>query len=407
MSTPPISQPSHAPLSEHLPLEIIQYVVSFVDDRTTLNAVSLTTHSLVPSAQAKIFSRVHFTDIKNHIQHFVSSPHISRYIHSIVAGVVDGDLPVLLDFLSDLRRASSVPSGGLKELTFTSLYSDVRWSTTILRSLYNSTLPCLSSLTLEAIEAPFFLVTSCTSLQCLRIYGSILYLEREERFSDLFNIEEDPLERHSIVPSLLESESMPLLTMLALDETRNDDINPSPLVWIFHSMTANVCLDIGYWREWNNYHPQGDNNQGLDLFHLYHFPHLLYFSTRIQWSNLGMEDHELRYRLDWLLDSADLSLHPLKILRLQLGMEYDDIYADNQFESECQLVREALVRLDHGLKESQLLEKLVIPILPKFHIMRGVLKNTLTTLSAAGKLSFDLTNMEDYFSSLNSCNTIS
>ncbi|KAH8817624.1 hypothetical protein DL96DRAFT_1622943, partial [Flagelloscypha sp. PMI_526] len=423
----------------HLPLEILQHIVFFINEHLTLKAVSLTSTALVYSAQAKMFSRLNLSrsppDI---IQYLTSSPHILWHIRSIIACQEDPELPTILGALAHSRR--------LVDLTFVSDGSHIPWPTPLLRVLLGKTLPFLLSLTLDQIDAPLFLVASCTSLQRLRAYASTLYAEGEEGFSTLFNMEENPLQHLGIISSSLESKSMPFLTMLALDGTRNDDPRMCPLVEavpqeIFPAlkcldlsrndanwfplediarvtkplMNQLVCLDIGHWPQLGNECAEEDYRQSLDLFQIHHYPHLLFFSALLQQKrhqDRNVEYNQLVCHIEWLLDMFGklASPHPLKILRLQLAAEWGDGDGVDGYEGEHRLSGGIWKRFDSILMENRYLErfeKVTIPILQKFRTMRWVLGDSLPMLSATGRLSFELTGIEDYFASWDSHNTIS
>ncbi|KAH8795223.1 hypothetical protein DL96DRAFT_1648006, partial [Flagelloscypha sp. PMI_526] len=420
--------------SANLPLEIFQSIVSSVEDHPTLAAISLVSKAFVHHAQAKIFARLDVSgrtfDI---IGHLISSPHISQHIHSIVIDYADDDLSKLLGILSTCRNTSG-PSRGLKELIISPEDPDYGWSTPLLRSLRTSTLPFLLSLELKWIDAPLFLVTSCTSLQRLRVYQCDLYSESDEEFDQTFRTFDDhlKLEQLGIVPSL-ESKLMPFLTTLALSKTRYHypdsptchlvkfiqqgnfpalkclDLSDNEPDWfplqdipklVGPLMNQLVCLAIGYWNAgWN----KNDLDQGIDFFRIDHYPNLIYFSAGVQ-SNPAVaheaESHELSRRLNWLLDSADFSQHTLKILRLEIGLAWEHVKASKRPENLYSHLRAAWMGLDRGLKENQVLQrlgKLAIPVHPKFHKMRGLLEDSLAMSSAAGKLTFEVTDMEDYF----------
>ncbi|KAH8817619.1 hypothetical protein DL96DRAFT_1820397 [Flagelloscypha sp. PMI_526] len=425
-----------------LPSEIIQHIVSFVSDRATLKVVSLISHVFVLQAQANLFSRISLTGRSSEsIQHIASSPHILRHIRSISADHEDLRFPALLDSFSDPWH-EQVYITKLRELIIVSASGYNPWPLNLLQSLYGKTLASLSSLTLDSLNAPLFLVTSCTSLRCLRAYGSILYKEGDSEFRALFKPEEDPLTQLGLLPSSLESNTMPFLTTLALDGTENNAIRTCPLVELIQQrkfpalkyldlsrndakwfplpdipkvvqplMNQLVCLDIGYWPQWNNEHEKVDHSQDLDLFHIHHYPHLLFFSTRLQQERVldrSTEACQMFFRLIWLYDGFKklTSPHPLKVLRLQLAADWFEnvgIDTPDSIESESLLWNDCWESLDFTLKGNQHLdtvEKVIIPILPKFRMMRGLLRDRLPTLNDAGKLSFELTDVGDQFLSV-------
>ncbi|KAH8817617.1 hypothetical protein DL96DRAFT_1622929 [Flagelloscypha sp. PMI_526] len=432
--------------SSRLPLEIIRHIVSFIHNRPTLKAVCLTSSIFVFPAQVTLFSCLNVPETSSEkIQSLTSSPHILQHIRSVIADHEDTQLPALLDNISAVEHASV----RLTSLTFVSHLEHNPWTTTLLRPLHEKILPFLSSLTLDAVIAPLFLVTSCTSLQCLRAYGSLLYTESDPEFRQLFKEDEFPLKHLKIIPSALEFKLMPFLTMLALDGTQNSPNSPvgrqiCPLVELIQRgqfpslkcldlsrndaewfplqnigkvvkplMNQLVCLDIGYWPQWDTDQANEDHMQDLDLFQIQHYPNLVFFSARLQQYrglDLNEEYDQLMCHLECLLSCfRNLAFpHPLKILRLQLAGEwYEDKNADvgDKYEGETwpQLSAGIWEVLDSALAVNfnlEALEKIVIPILPEFHIMRQAVRDNLPMLGAARELSFELTDIGGYFSSL-------
>ncbi|KAH8817623.1 hypothetical protein DL96DRAFT_392519 [Flagelloscypha sp. PMI_526] len=425
----------------HLPFEVLQYIVLFIDDRVTLKAVGLTSTALVHPAQTKIFSRLALSSISaTSIRSIISTPHILRYIRSVVSDVVDKELPALLSSLSNLPRLS-VQTNGLRELSFTADYENNTWSTALLRSLHGKILPFLTSLTLQSMDAPLFLITSCASLQYLKVYSSIISVEADAEFSSLFD---EDLAQLGITPSSLESGPMVPLTTLAIDATKNPGGRTCPIVDLIQLgrferlkcleleqsgsfwfpledlfivlkpvMSQLVSLDIGYWERWDNL--DEDHSQDLDLFQIQHYPQLQSFSTRLQSRRadrtLAEEQMCLSSRFNWLAESFEILAfpHPLRALCLRLetiwfmtGVNVG-IDVSSEFGGGYQQLKKVLGRLDKALARNpnlERLEKVITPILPEFSAMRLFLQECLVTLNAAGKLSFEFADMGERFLSL-------
>ncbi|KAH8817645.1 hypothetical protein DL96DRAFT_392862 [Flagelloscypha sp. PMI_526] len=282
--------------SQDFPLDITERIVHLIHDRPTLVALCLTSKTFVLPVQAKIFSRLDLTKKSSRvIRSLISAPHITWYTRSFIVNHTNPDLPALLGALSNYQQ-SPAESARVRDFTFTHDYGP--WTVTLLRPLVGKILPNLVSLTLDSIDAPIFLVTSCTSLQYLRVYSSVLHVEGDDGFSSLFD--QDIKQLGMISPSL-ESHLMPFLTLLGLDGTRNRNGELCPLVELIQQgkfgalkglefpresrywfplddiamvmkplMNRLVCLDVGYWPQWN------------DLFQIRLYPCLLFFSTRLQ-----------------------------------------------------------------------------------------------------------------------------
>ncbi|KAH8817638.1 hypothetical protein DL96DRAFT_1684585 [Flagelloscypha sp. PMI_526] len=436
---------SQSPTSSamRLPPEILDHVVSFIENGNGLKAMCLASKIWVFPAQAKLFSHLDLTRVSPdsiHSQSRISLLHIFQHTRSLVVDVNDTELSVILDALAQKAK--------LGELTLISPGYSRCWNTSLLRPLLETVLPLLSALTLDAVTLPLFLLTSCTFLRCLRAYEAVLYIEGDEAFDALFDKSEDPVKELAITPRTLESKSMAFLSTLAFESAGIDRQRLSPLARFAHEgkfpalkcldLTRNnaqwvpqrdivdlarplmnqlVCLDIGYWPKYVN---EEDHSRDLDLFEIHRYPHLLFFSIRLQgqsedaWYDLSIDIEYLYNQLlshtERLLDNiAKLtSIHPLTILRIHLaGTEYENINTDDfvdPFENtDLPSVEPMWKLLDSALTQNQhleSLEKLVIPIHPKFQATRELLKHDLVGLHAAGKLSFDVISMEEYFLSL-------
>ncbi|KAH8817639.1 hypothetical protein DL96DRAFT_1622976 [Flagelloscypha sp. PMI_526] len=430
---------SELPTSTRLPPEILQHMVSFIDDHLTLAAVCLMSRAFVFPARAKLFDQLDLSQTSHDtIQSLKSSPHILQHVRSITLnrGYLYPELDTLLATLGERAR--------LRELIAFYIY---RWKTTLLRELQEKFLPFLASLTLDKIDAPLFLVTSCTSLEWLRVYQTTLYVEEEEGFSDLFDLEEYSLRRVGITSSLLEAQSIPFLKGLALDRTRNDNQSMCPLVKLIEKfpalkcldlgrndtewfpleditkvvkplMSQLVCLDIGYWPQWAKDQCMENRSQDLDLLQIHHYPRLLFFSIRLIRRLEQIRNQDLEYLYDqllprpnWLFESIKKVTypHPLRILRIQPAADWSEDIHDGDigtFEDLGALTMEPYwILLDRTLVESPLLEgveKVVIPIHPKYWATRAILKRDLPVLNAAEKLSFETKDIKEYFLSLTS-----
>ncbi|KAH8817642.1 hypothetical protein DL96DRAFT_1820421 [Flagelloscypha sp. PMI_526] len=410
--------------SPHLPTEILQYTVSFIDDLPTLKAVCLTSNAFVFRAQAKLFACLSVTDTSpDNVQSLTSSPHIFQHFRSLIADIGNSQLLSVLDVFAQTKR--------LRELTFTSHMSS--FTTPLIRSLHGNTLPFLTSLALDKIEAPLFIVTLSTSLRSLRLYWSVLYKEGDEGYRGMFSEHQDPLKDLGI-PSSVESESMLHLTTLALDITRNAEWNISPLIELIQRgnfpalkcldftrcnsiwfpledwarigqplMHQLVCLDIDYWPYWDD---EGNlNAQNLDIFHIYNYPCLLFFSISLQRErdpDRDVEYNQLVRRLEWLMDGLEklTSPHPLKFLRLNLAADWQSEIDNDRYNDERPISRGIWGMLDDVLTLNQhveKLEKVIIPIHPTILAMRKLLEESLPMLTAAKKVSFELIDTAEYF----------
>ncbi|KAH8817618.1 hypothetical protein DL96DRAFT_1715342 [Flagelloscypha sp. PMI_526] len=443
-----------ATLSTYLPPETFEHIIFFIDDFTTLKTVCLSSNVFVLPAQARLFSHLNLTKTPpDIIQFLTSSPHISRHIRSIVVLKEDPALPVLLEALAQTAK--------LKELTLVGDYNVNPWPTVLLRVLMWKILPFLSSFTIDMISAPLFLVTSCTRLRCVQAYASDLHMERDKKFPDLFRTDEDALKQLGIIPSSLECEPMLFLTVLALDGTHNTIDRTCPLVELVQRgkfpalkgldlsrndaewfplqdiaklvtplMNQLVCLDVGYWPQWDYYgsscidslalsslirvfldRNDEDHTQDLDFFQIHYYPHLQFFSTRLQQKrNLNQNEEYIRIssHLQWIMDSVRRlpSPHPLKILRIQLAAEWcEGVGVNNKdgLEGERQLAGAIWETLVFELTQNphlERLERMVIPIHPEFPRMKQALEDRLMTLNVDGKLSFEFTDVGKYFESL-------
>ncbi|KAH8817637.1 hypothetical protein DL96DRAFT_1820416 [Flagelloscypha sp. PMI_526] len=433
---------SQSPTSTaRLPPEIIERVVSFIGNHKALKKICLTSKIFIFPSQAKLFSRLDTSMSPDDFESVISSPHISRHVRSLVAHKQNIASPAALDVLAQSTR--------LRELIFTGSWG--HWKTPSLQTLRIKILPYLSSLTLDGIDAPLFIITSCTSLQSLRVYeGGLYIMEGAETFRNLIDESEGPVERLGILPDL-ESQSMPFLTLLALDGTRNDSPRLSPLVKFIQEgkfpalkcldlsrngaewfplediatvtkplMNQLVCLDIGYWPNAVHEASKVNHSQDLDLFQIRHYPRLLFFSVRLH----PIQEHDphrtpripkqaysqlFHSSLHQLLKNITsfTSTHPLKVLRIYLMIEqFERLHTRivDLLETGCPTSLKPKWRLlDTALAEHQYLEgleKVVIPIYPKFRATRKLFEDELAKLNASRKLSFVSVDIVEYFSLL-------
>ncbi|KAH8817751.1 hypothetical protein DL96DRAFT_1623241 [Flagelloscypha sp. PMI_526] len=263
-----------------LPPELLLYMVSFIDDLSTLKTCCLAAQVFVELAQSRLFSRLDLTNgmASETIQSVTSSPHLTRHIRSIIASYDHISLPTVLEALPDPQDVAQ----GTTLNSLTLFYDETQrlWTTSLLRPLHVKVLPFLVSLTLDTIVGPLAIVTACRALQNLRVYTSVLFLETQEEFEGLFpseqeenvknselpahsqrrwepvkqisrfmrsfklrggpasadssseltKIEEVPWDSRHVVPSTVESASMEFVTTLAIDGTQNPNGSLCPLI---------------------------------------------------------------------------------------------------------------------------------------------------------------------------------
>ncbi|KAH8817699.1 hypothetical protein DL96DRAFT_1623115 [Flagelloscypha sp. PMI_526] len=417
----------------HLPLELLEHIISLINDSSTLKAICLTARHFVTPAQSRIFSRLVVTDLREdvttasqNIKSIASSPHLTQHVRSIVANPRFIELPTLLNSLPRHEDALA-QSSGLRELrlvTNTSLWLDDtprQWTVTLLRSLSDNAFPTLTSLTLEATNAPLSIVTSCMALQNLHVYDSILLLEEDEDFSALFDNPDDI--RQQLLPPSPELVPMPFLTALSINGTRNPGGKLCPLITLiqrgkfpattnphwFHTsdivkvvkpfMSQLIGLDMGYWAHWNDLDII-DYRKDLDFFRIQHYPKLHFLSTRLEHARdplLNALNQGQVPRVLWLAETFEslTSSHPLEVLVIRLSEEWyeeddtegADVSNELGDEYDALALRKIWGRLDWALAENPNLEKLgkvVIPIRRQFAAMRLI-------------LSFESIDIEAYF----------
>ncbi|KAH8817687.1 hypothetical protein DL96DRAFT_1623093 [Flagelloscypha sp. PMI_526] len=435
-----------------LPLELIEHSISFIEDLPTLKSCCLVARSFVRQAQSNIFFRLDLSEefpedscsAMERLRSITKSPHLTQHIRSIITHYDHiGFLP-LLDSFPDSEDIST-RERRLCELSFVPIWSGGsprRLTTALLRSLQLTTFPFLTSLTLDSLNAPLALVTSFTALRCLQVYNSVLLLERDDAFLSLFKFAdgEDPHKPPELLPSSPELITMPYLTILALDGTRNIEWTLCPIVTLIQGgrfpalkclelaredrywfpledisqivkplMNHLVALDIGYWSFWDEL-DMTDHSNDLDLFQLHHFPHLRFFSTRLEHARdplLNAERRGLHPRLEWLIETFERLTfpHPLEMLIVKLGKEW---YENDNLErfDENHIIGDEYERLrgiwdsfDCALEEGPHLKrliKLVMPVRPGFIAMRRFLTECLKRLSSRSKLSFEAVDMKSY-----------
>ncbi|KAH8817747.1 hypothetical protein DL96DRAFT_1623231 [Flagelloscypha sp. PMI_526] len=420
---------------QQLPLELFEQIISFIDDHPTLKVLCLTCRNFLGSAQARLFSRLDLTvgyeadTIQEHIQSITSSPHLTQHTRHILTHYAHVGLPSLLEALPDPQDVTQRIQ--LRNMTFTSDPDHIAWTIPLLRALHTKVFPFLTSLTLDTIDAPLAVVTSCRALRHLTAYCSIFYIPEDTEYSALFSSDEedDPRKQPGLLPPSPESQTMPSLTRLAIDGTQNPGWTLCPLITLVQRgrfptlkylnlvrvdrswfpgrdiekvlkplMNQLTCLDAGSWHYWKG---QLDPQSELDLFRICHYPNLRCFSIGLEYLRGSTRNlHQVNMCLEWLIGGIDslTSPYPLEVLILPLAQDWTediiingDVDLNHKTGGSFDTVKENWGRLDGALAENPHLvgfEKLIIPVLPEFVAMRQLLLQTLQRLGAAGKLSF-------------------
>ncbi|KAH8817748.1 hypothetical protein DL96DRAFT_1623232 [Flagelloscypha sp. PMI_526] len=421
-----------------LPPELLIYILSYIDDHPTLKACSLAARVFIQPAQSRLFYRLDLTadsmaDLTlEKIQSTFSSSHLTKYIRSLVTTYGHEGLPTLLDALPGPQDVSQ----GMTLNSLALSYDGIQplWTIPVLRPLHEKVLPFLVSLTLDTLDGPFAIVASCRVLQSLRSFTTVLYLEEQEEFRDLFPAEEDNDPLHPFIPppSIVKSTSMEFVTTLAIDGTQNPNGSLCPLIILIQSggfpalksldmsridtrwfpqehvsivlkplMNQLMSIDIGLWSEWD---ALLDEKEYLDLFRVHNYPHLHSYSFDLGYGQAPVEnDVSVNRSLMWLVESLEtlVSDHPLEVLTLRLGTDWNDdnieyaVDVSQETGGDFSGLEEIWKRLDCTLTENLCLkkfEKIVIPVRAEFIDMRRLLEQSLRRLSVAGKISFELFN---------------
>ncbi|KAH8817786.1 hypothetical protein DL96DRAFT_1715497 [Flagelloscypha sp. PMI_526] len=405
------------------PVEILQRIISFVDDQPTLRLCSQTSRLLVQPAQRELFQAI---DLISHHQRLISfqivlrlSPRLASYISSIHIVPDQDKAKELLSLLPNVRCLVFASRTGNRRRILSFELEELFWG-----NLFQN----ITALVLKNLNPPIEVVTSCPRLVSLVLENCDMQFPEDEYdpreiiwpFLKLLVIDgtRNSIGPYSPITTLVGRGHCPFLEclrLLTLDHAPRPYFPETDLVGITNPFTSSLrCLDLDYWEL-----PAGsillthDNPIFFGRFsNLVILRVTFMFSEHIwyDWGWLEFDADILRH-LDWLIQMIEnLSYpHPLSTLVLDNAVhEGENLYNVPR--------RAAWKRLDEALHSSPPTNdrKTTVSVskLPALSLVAIPLTLGLTLTAApifqadlpicqrTGKLSFERVNIEDAFWSI-------
>ncbi|KAH8817764.1 hypothetical protein DL96DRAFT_1623287 [Flagelloscypha sp. PMI_526] len=402
------------------PPEILQRIVSFIQDPISLRRCGRSCLILVQVAQQKLFHTVTLRKDPHHLSRLrevvTTSPHIASYIRSIAVIPEQAGTIELLGRLSNLRELGV---GTAKR----SIWPPSLFENVLLQSVFQN----LTALVIDNADIPLVVITTCTRLISLTLINSgIFYPELLKKITENHSCKSLKILTldgtrnfdggHSSITALVVRGYYPSLSCLRIpvgDVIQRGRFPETDLATMLEPLRPNLrCLDVDFWDIWSDSILLTEGNS----FFIGRFSNLDTFRISI----MHVEDQwrERRHcalgHLGWLtkMFQGIIAPHPLSTLILA------DVVCDPE-ELADESIRAAWASLDEALHSSfapnellaahaspklPRLSKVVIPLDQYFKrftdVAVSVFKQPLAVSYSTGKLSFEKIEIEEVFWSM-------